>query len=109
MDLVIHETSDPEVVVAEFSYQWRMPDPMSVACICVVRVRNGQIVESRDYADPVASSRVIKRMAEPREAEGEGFELPRASGPWRESVCGLPVTASGNRRGGRRLTARPTN
>jgi len=63
-ELVIHETADPEVVIAEVTYLWRAPEPMSVGCIFVVRVRNGQIVESRDYVDPAASARVVQRLSE---------------------------------------------
>lgn len=51
-NLVIHETDDPEVVVAEFDYEARMTDSgrtFSVANVLVMRVRNGQIVASRDY------------------------------------------------------------
>jgi uncharacterized protein len=51
-DVVIHETGDPEVVVAEFAYHVRARndgDPFKVPAIFVLRVRDGQIVESRDY------------------------------------------------------------
>jgi ketosteroid isomerase-like protein len=63
-NLVIHETVDPEVVIAEVAYLWRLPEQMRVGCIFVVRVRNGQIVKSRDYVDSSASSRVVQRIAE---------------------------------------------
>lgn len=62
IDLVIHQTSDPELVVAEFAYQWRMPEPLRVGCVLVTRVQGGEIVESRDYADPSALARVAERM-----------------------------------------------
>jgi ketosteroid isomerase-like protein len=55
--LVIHETSDPEVVVAEFDYLGRVTTTgrtFRVSNILVVRVRDGQIVESRDYHDHAA-------------------------------------------------------
>jgi ketosteroid isomerase-like protein len=50
--LVIHRTTDPEVVVAEFEYHGQVTgdDPFVVGCVFVVRVRDGLIVESRDYA-----------------------------------------------------------
>lgn len=51
-NVVIHETQDPEVIVAEFEYHGRMIDTdrtFDVANVVVMRVRNGQIVESHDY------------------------------------------------------------
>jgi ketosteroid isomerase-like protein len=62
IDLVIYETTDPEVVVAEFAYRWMLPEPMSVGCVLVTRVRDGEIVESRDYADPSAMAQVAQRL-----------------------------------------------
>lgn len=53
-NVVIHETVDPEVIVAEFDYAGRIvPDGRTfrVANIQVLRVRDGQIVNSRDYHD----------------------------------------------------------
>lgn len=48
------DPTDPEVVVAEFTYRWHSQEPLSVGCVFVVRVRDGTIVESRDDIDPVA-------------------------------------------------------
>jgi ketosteroid isomerase-like protein len=49
-DIVIHQTVDPEVIVAEFTYRGSYEGrPFTVPCIFVMRVRDGQIVESRDY------------------------------------------------------------
>jgi ketosteroid isomerase-like protein len=51
-NLVVHETSDPEVIVAEFDYHGRMIDSgreFSAANVIIMRVRAGQIVSSRDY------------------------------------------------------------
>lgn len=51
-NLVIHETQDPEVVVAEFDYFGRMTDTdrtFTVANVIVMRVRDGRIVASHDY------------------------------------------------------------
>jgi ketosteroid isomerase-like protein len=51
-DVVVHETADPEVIVAEFAYHGRVGgdgDQFKVPAIFVLRVRDGQIVESRDY------------------------------------------------------------
>jgi uncharacterized protein len=52
-NITIHETTDPEVVVAEFEYQGTVIDtgePFTIPCIFVLRVRDGEIVASRDYA-----------------------------------------------------------
>jgi ketosteroid isomerase-like protein len=60
-DIVIHHTSDPEVIVAEFSYRGTGPaGPLDVHCVFVVRVRNGLIVESRDYIDHAAFARAAQ-------------------------------------------------
>lgn len=54
-DVVVHETADPEVIVAEFAYEFTSPDDSTskVPCIFVMRVRDGQIIESRDYIDSI--------------------------------------------------------
>jgi uncharacterized protein len=55
VDVVVHETADPEVIVAEFAYEFTLPDDSrsKVPCVFVMRVRDGQIIESRDYIDPI--------------------------------------------------------
>jgi ketosteroid isomerase-like protein len=56
----IHRTTDPEVIVAEFEYAGSVTatgEPFSVPGIFVLRVRDGLIVESRDYIDHVAMLR----------------------------------------------------
>jgi uncharacterized protein len=58
--VVIHETADPEVIVAEFEYRGTIlatGKPFAVPCVFVMRVRDGLIVESRDYVDHVAFAR----------------------------------------------------
>ena len=60
-DILIHQTTDPEVIVAEFTY--RGPGkaaPLAAPCIFVMRIRNGQIVESRDYFDRGAFRRALR-------------------------------------------------
>ncbi|MBB4684283.1 nuclear transport factor 2 family protein [Amycolatopsis jiangsuensis] len=59
----VHETADPEVVVFEFSYVGSvLGRAVSVPCIFVTRVRDGLIVESRDYADHVGMARAFGRL-----------------------------------------------
>ena len=56
----VHETTDPEVIVAEFEYQGEniaTGEPFAIPCIFVMRVRDGQIVESRDYIDHARSAK----------------------------------------------------
>lgn len=59
-DVVVHRTEDPEVVVVEFAYVGTArygAVPLRVPNVYVVRVRDGLIVESRDYADHLAFAR----------------------------------------------------
>lgn len=54
----VHQTTDPEVIVAEFDYVGTVlatGAPYRTPCIFVLRVRDGLIVESRDYIDHVAN------------------------------------------------------
>jgi len=65
-NVTIHETADPEVIVAEFEYQGTTDAgrPYALPAIFVLRVRNGEIVSSRDYHDHLASARVAGRLGE---------------------------------------------
>jgi len=64
-NMLIHETADPEVVVVEFTYAGSADGrPFELPCIFVVRVRDGEIVESRDYTNPVALARAFGRLDE---------------------------------------------
>lgn len=59
-NVIVHQTSDPEVIVAEFEYRGTARDgaaPLRVRNVFVLRVRDGLIVESRDYADHLAFAR----------------------------------------------------
>ncbi|GAA2333847.1 nuclear transport factor 2 family protein [Dactylosporangium salmoneum] len=61
VNITIHETADPEVVVAEFEYEGTVAgtgEPFALPGIFVLRVRDGQIVSSRDYFDHLASAKV---------------------------------------------------
>lgn len=56
-NVVVHQTADPEVIVAEFEYAGRNTETgrsFVVPNIFVLRVRDGRIVESRDYAHHAA-------------------------------------------------------
>jgi uncharacterized protein len=65
-NVTIHETTDPEVIVAEFEYQGTTDagEPYALPAVFVMRVRDGQIVSSRDYHDHLASTRAAGRLGE---------------------------------------------
>jgi uncharacterized protein len=57
--ITIHETTDPEVIIAEFEYRGAVVDTGEAFAqpgIFVLRVRNGEIVSSRDYFDHVTTA-----------------------------------------------------
>ncbi|QXJ19754.1 nuclear transport factor 2 family protein [Actinomadura graeca] len=58
-DITVHETTDPEVIIAEFAYRGTVEngEPFRVPCIFVLRVRDGKIIASRDYIDHISSAR----------------------------------------------------
>jgi uncharacterized protein len=57
--ITVHETADPEVIVAEFQYEGVVVEtgaPFTIPAVFVMRVRDGKIVESRDYLDHLRSA-----------------------------------------------------
>lgn len=62
----LHTTGDPEVIVAEFEYQGTGQDgtPFAAPCVFVLRVRDGLIVESRDYIDHLRMARARGKLPE---------------------------------------------
>src|SRR5262249_21192362 len=53
---VVHETSDPEVVITEIEHHGtsRLTNgPYRVRALGIIRVRDGQIVHYRDYMNPL--------------------------------------------------------
>jgi len=61
----VHDTADPEVIVAEFEYRGTLPgtgEPFDVPGIFVLRVRDGEIVASRDYVDHLAMARALGQL-----------------------------------------------
>src|SRR5689334_5942202 len=64
-NVVIHQTVDPELVVAEFDYRARNTATgadFTVANVFLVRVRDGLIVESRDYSNHVMFAAAFGRL-----------------------------------------------
>ena len=65
--ITVHETADPEVIVAEFRYEGTVVEtgePFTIPGIFVLRVRDGKIVESRDYLDHLRSAQARGHLAE---------------------------------------------
>ncbi|MFI0406746.1 nuclear transport factor 2 family protein [Actinomadura sp. 3N508] len=65
-NITVHETADPEVIVAEFEYRGTTGsgEPFRVPCIFVLRVRDGKIIASRDYIDHISSARRRNALGE---------------------------------------------
>ncbi|KUN24809.1 ketosteroid isomerase [Streptomyces antibioticus] len=60
-NITVHETADPEVIVAEFAYQGTVAETgeeFALPGIFVLRVRDGRIVSSRDYFDHLTAARI---------------------------------------------------
>ncbi|MFD4644218.1 nuclear transport factor 2 family protein [Lentzea sp. NPDC058436] len=71
-DVHVHRTDDPEVVVGEFTY--RGDGDWAASSVIVLRVRDGVIVESRDYLDHLGLARARGRLG----ALCEALVSPRA-------------------------------
>jgi uncharacterized protein len=66
-NVVVHETGDPEVLIAEFVYQGRVTTTgrsFRVSNVQVLRIRKGRIVSSRDYHDHLAIAAAVGRLHE---------------------------------------------
>lgn len=67
VDVLVRETDDPEVVVAEIEHHGRSlvtGEPYRFRALGVIRVRDGEIVSYQDYMDPVAAARLLGRTAD---------------------------------------------
>ncbi|MFD2472465.1 nuclear transport factor 2 family protein [Amycolatopsis silviterrae] len=65
-DLVLHLSTDPEVVIGESAYigETSSGTPFQVNNIFAMRIREGQIIESRDYGDHLALAAATGRLPE---------------------------------------------
>jgi ketosteroid isomerase-like protein len=64
-DVVIRETADPEVVITEYQLHGEMTataEPFSQRFVMVMTIRDGQIVHSRDYTNPVTGARLLGKL-----------------------------------------------
>ncbi|WP_328613436.1 nuclear transport factor 2 family protein [Amycolatopsis sp. NBC_00355] len=72
-NVVVHETSDPAVLVAEFDLHQEMGGEAFVSTYAMVMtVAGGRITHSRDYADTAASAERIRRFRESSPAGSSG-------------------------------------
>jgi hypothetical protein len=72
---VIHVTADPAVVIAEYDLDGELTqtgERFSQRFVMVMTVRDGQIVHSRDYTNPVTGARLLGRVSELVAALGGG-------------------------------------
>ncbi len=61
-NVVLHETADPEVIIAEYDVHCRVTTTQKTfvgSFVMVLRVRDGLIVHSRDYNNPLASAAAL--------------------------------------------------
>jgi ketosteroid isomerase-like protein len=64
-DVVVYETADPELVVGEWSATGTVAatgQPFALSGLLALRVRDGRIVEVRDYMDALNSARQLGRL-----------------------------------------------
>lgn len=67
VDVVVRETDDPEVVVAEIEHHGQSHvtgAPYRFRALGVIRVRDGRIVSYDDYMDPIALAALLGRTSE---------------------------------------------
>jgi 2-polyprenyl-6-methoxyphenol hydroxylase-like FAD-dependent oxidoreductase/ketosteroid isomerase-like protein len=64
VQVVVHRTDDPELVMAEFSHHgWShaTDEPYTFRALAVARVRDGRFVSYEDYIDSIAMARMLGR------------------------------------------------
>jgi uncharacterized protein len=64
VEVVVRETDDPEVVVAEIEHHGHShatDGPYRFRALGVIRVRDGEIVSYDDYMDPIAMAALLGR------------------------------------------------
>jgi uncharacterized protein len=74
-DVVIHDTAGPGVVIAECQLHGELTqtaEPFSQRFVMVMTVRDGQIVHSRDYTNPITGARLLGKLPELLAAFGAG-------------------------------------
>jgi uncharacterized protein len=75
VDVVVHETGDPEVVIAEIEHHGfsrGSGGPYRFRALGVIRVRDGEIVSYDDYMNPIAMAELLGRTDDLVEALSTG-------------------------------------
>jgi ketosteroid isomerase-like protein len=66
-NVVIYETTEPGVVIAEYELHGELTttaEAFSQRFLMVMTIRDGQIVHSRDYTNPVTGARLLGKLPE---------------------------------------------
>lgn len=66
-NVTIRETTDPDVILVEYEIHGRMladDRPFVLPFLMIITVRDGLIVSSRDYNNPVVSAQALGRVPE---------------------------------------------
>jgi ketosteroid isomerase-like protein len=66
INVTLHQTSDPELVVVEYDYQGEIRstgDEFIVANVQIVRVRDGLILSSRDFHDHAGMAAAARNVS----------------------------------------------
>ncbi|HEX4421875.1 MAG TPA: nuclear transport factor 2 family protein [Kofleriaceae bacterium] len=64
-NVVVHETTDPEVIVAEYDYLGRVTSTgrtFQLSNVMVMRIRDGQIITSHDYGNHAAFAEALGQL-----------------------------------------------
>ncbi|MDN3354316.1 nuclear transport factor 2 family protein [Actinomadura sp. DC4] len=64
-NVAIHETADPEVIITEYDLHGRLVATgreFTQSYLMVMTVRDGRIVHTRDYTDPIEGARLLGRV-----------------------------------------------
>nr|WP_296076502.1 nuclear transport factor 2 family protein [uncultured Actinoplanes sp.] len=67
VDVLVRDTDDPEVVVAEIEHYGRSAVTGAAyrfRALGIIRVRDGEIVSYQDYMDPIAAARLLGRTSD---------------------------------------------
>ena len=66
-NVVIHQTADPETIVVEYELQGEMVstgEAFRLNFAMFMTIRDGLIIHTRDYADPIAGARILGKLPE---------------------------------------------
>jgi uncharacterized protein len=64
-NVAIYETTDPDVVILEYELHGEFTEtakPFSMRFLMILTMRDGQIVHSRDYSNPIAGAQLLGRL-----------------------------------------------